>query len=339
MFRLVEDLGIINRYGFNSRGTEEVKRNLLHYYDVDVSGESEITAAGDDKGAVMDTVRRTLHWAWYKLYPPVSTKDGLVGINIGKNKTSDDAAADYVYNIKEFAKHADFMVINVSSPNTAGLRDLQQSDSLRVLLTKCIEARNQQAIAAQTAPVPLLVKLAPDLTDDELQSIATTCLDVGIDGVVLTNTTNQRPDDLVSANRVQVGGLSGAPVKDMSTECIRKMYRYTDGKLPIVGVGGVGTGRDAFEKFKAGASLVEVYSMMVFNGPGSVSRIRHELADLMIQNGKRSIEDVVGMDHEDIFWRRREEQKLQRIQREGSRDLLLQPLQRQKQQESQPQPQ
>jgi dihydroorotate dehydrogenase len=137
------------------------------------------------------------------------------------------------------------------------------------------------------------------------------------DGVVVTNTTNQRSDDLVSVlHREEVGGLSGAPLKDRSTACIRKLYKWTNGDLFIIGVGGIGSGEDAYEKLKAGASVIQIYSMMVYNGPGCVSRIRHDLADLMLQNGQRSLQDVIGRDHEEIFWRKRQ-QRSQLVAKEG----------------------
>jgi dihydroorotate dehydrogenase len=121
---------------------------------------------------------------------------------------------------------------------------------------------------------------------------------------------------LLSKHRGEIGGLSGKPVKDQSTECIRRLFRLTDGKIPIIGVGGVGSGHDAYEKLKAGASLVQVYSMMVYQGPGVISRIRHDLATLMLENGQRSIVDVIGADHEDIFWRKREERIAQKRRRD-----------------------
>jgi dihydroorotate dehydrogenase len=184
------------------------------------------------------------------------------------------------------------------------LRDLQEAEQLESLLQTCVRVRNELETEQR---VPLLVKLAPDLTDDDLEEIAKVLMKSDIDGIVVTNTTNQRPNDLISKHRVEVGGLSGVPVRDKSTEVIRTLFALTDGKIPIIGVGGVGSGHDAYVKLKAGASLVQVYSMMVYKGPGVVSKIRKELAELMLQNGQRSIEDVVGMDHDDIFWRKREE--------------------------------
>jgi dihydroorotate dehydrogenase len=147
---------------------------------------------------------------------------------------------------------------------------------------------------------------------------ATVVMDSGLDGMIVSNTTNARPEMLISNHRHESGGLSGAPIKDRSTECIRTMYRLTEGKIPIIGVGGVGSGRDAYDKIKAGASLVQVYSMMVFEGPGVVSRIRKELADILLENGYRSVEEVVGSSCEDIYWNRREE-KVRRKMKENEK--------------------
>jgi len=234
-----------------------------------------------------------------------------LGVNIGKNKTSEDAVADYVTGIETLSPYADYIVINISSPNTAGLRDLQHADALKRLLDACIKARDRVAASSEDAkkkstPVPLFVKLAPDLSDEELRHVARTCLAMGVDGIVVTNTTLQRPADLLSREAREIGGLSGAPIKDRSTECIRTVFTATEGRLPIIGVGGIGSGKDAYEKLAAGASLVQVYSMMVYKGPGLISRIRHELAECMVQNGKRTLKDVIGSDHDEIFWKKRE---------------------------------
>ena len=309
MYRLVEDYGIINRYGFNSKGCAAVKENLATFRDPSIGKDQAIQ---QDEASNM--LLATFHWLKRTLYPTHHAK-GLVGINIGKNKTTDDAVVDYEHNIRELGPLSDFLVVNISSPNTPGLRDLQVS-GLEQLLRRCLHTRDE----LDNKP-PLLVKLAPDLNDDELKIIALTCKELDIDGLVVSNTTVTRPDVLISKNQKESGGLSGAPIRDRSTECISKLYQLTDGTIPIIGVGGVGSGKDAFDKLRAGASLVEVYSMMVYNGPGVVSRIRNELAELMIHHGKRSIEDVVGMDHEDIFWRRREMVKIQ-SRRRNSQNLL-----------------
>ena len=205
-------------------------------------------------------------------------------------------------------------MINVSSPNTPGLRSLQGSGPLRNLLERAASARDEHAPHAL-----LFVKLSPDLTYGEMEDVARVVTECGVDGAIMSNTTDARPDMLASKHRGEAGGLSGAPVRDRSTECIRTMYRLTEGRLPIIGVGGVGSGRDAYDKIKAGASLVQIYSMMVYEGPGVVSRIRRELADIMLENGYKSVDEFVGSSCEDIYWNRREE-KVRRKMRESEKN-------------------
>ena len=199
-------------------------------------------------------------------------------------------------------------MINISSPNTPGLRDLQKSEPIRRLLKVAVQKRD----ALQNKP-PLFVKIAPDLSIEEMNDIASAVIENNIDGILVTNTTNQRPDSLKSSKSSETGGLSGLPIRDISTECIRKMYALTKGRVFIVGIGGVGSGHDAYEKLKAGASVVQIYSRMVYEGPGVVSRIRNELAKLMLENGQRRVEEVIGLDHEDIYW----DKKLKSVQDES----------------------
>ena len=149
------------------------------------------------------------------------------------------------------------------------------------------------------------MKIAPDLTLEEMKDIASAVLENNVDGILVTNTSNQRPDILLSKHSGETGGLSGTPIRDLSTKCIREMYKLTRGNVFIIGIGGVGSGHDAYEKLKAGASVVQIYSRMVYEGPGVVSRIRKELAELMVENGHRCVEDVVGLDHENIYWEKR----------------------------------
>jgi dihydroorotate dehydrogenase len=220
---------------------------------------------------------------------------------------------DYTQGIKELGPYADYLVINVSSPNTPGLRSLQQADRLHNLITSTQSARDQYAPHA-----PLFVKLAPDLTNEEMTEIAQVMMQTQIDGMIVSNTTNARPDFLLSKNKTEIGGLSGAPIKERSTECIRIMYQLTKGDIPIIGVGGVGSGRDAYEKMKAGASMIQVYSMMVYEGPGLISRIRKELAEIVEENGHKSVEEVVGLDCEEIYWTKREEMVKRKMSEVGA---------------------
>ena len=219
-----------------------------------------------------------------------ASRNGIVAINIGKNKDVDDAVADYVTGVTAAADLADLLILNVSSPNTPGLRALQKKSELGSLLQSVMTARNGRN-------VPMLVKVAPDLSDDELKDIAGTCLEVGIDGIVATNTTISRPEGLRDANAVQDGGLAGRPLFELSTRILHRLYELTDGKMPLVGVGGIASGADAYAKIRAGASLVQLYSAMVFAGPNLVNRINRDLAALLRRDGFANVKDAIGADH------------------------------------------
>ena len=330
MFRLTEDRAVINRYGFNSTGLDAVESNLrdfviqrdAHTDSLALGGSGSSTQGfgevwkaitaevGDNDNKALQVAKALTSYVVSLVPMPnlrqaKSSTPGLLGVNLGKNKTSIDEVADYTRGIRQLGPYADYLVVNISSPNTPGLRGLQRREPLRRLLDATVAERN--ALPPSKSGIPLLVKIAPDVTDQELEDIAAVVQESGVDGVIVSNTSTSRPDSLISSHRKETGGLSGAPIRQMSTECIRKLYALTSGNVPIVGVGGVGSGRDAYKKLKAGASLVEIYSMMVYEGPGVVSRIRSELADLMVQNGHRRVEDVVGLDHEDLYWRKREE--------------------------------
>ncbi|CAO3407675.1 quinone-dependent dihydroorotate dehydrogenase [Azospirillum largimobile] len=258
LFRLVEQRAVINRMGFNNEGLEAFAQRL------------ERRRAASRRAP------------------------GIVGANLGKNKDTADAADDYVIGVRRLAPLADYLVVNVSSPNTPGLRALQGRDPLRALLERVLEAR---AACGLTRNPPLLLKIAPDLTVEDKSDIAAVALDSGIDGLIVSNTTIARPDSIPAAMRSETGGLSGAPLFEASTSVLREIYALTGGKLPIVGVGGVATGEDAYAKIRAGASLVQLYSAMVYAGPAVVHRIRRELAELLRRDGFRSVAEAVGADH------------------------------------------
>ncbi|PHS79718.1 MAG: dihydroorotate dehydrogenase (quinone) [Rhodospirillaceae bacterium] len=252
LFRLEEDGAVVNRMGFNSEGHDASIARLKN--------------------------RNRAH--------------GIVGVNLGKNKLTEDAAADYEIGARNFGALADFMVINVSSPNTPGLRALQGPDVLRDLLT-----RTQAALAEVTTQdnrPPLLLKIAPDLTDEDKADISAVALETGIDGLIVTNTTIERADSLKSRYKGETGGLSGRPLFDASTRVLAEIYRATKGQLPLIGVGGIENGRGAFEKILAGASLVELYSAMVYQGPAMAAEVNRELADLLKAEGFASVADAVG---------------------------------------------
>jgi len=214
---------------------------------------------------------------------------GFVGVNVGANKDSSDRAADYVACSVALAPYADYLVCNVSSPNTPGLRNLQGRAQLTDLLK-----RTQDAIASK--PVPLVVKIAPDATDDDLDDIVAVCRDLRMDGIIVGNTTLSRPPTLQSGRREETGGLSGAPLTTLSTDVLRKTARRVEGQFPLVGCGGVGSGADAYAKIRAGASLVQLYSAMVFDGPPLIRRIKDELAALLARDKVASVADAVGAD-------------------------------------------
>lgn len=252
LFRLESDGAVVNRMGFNSEGHAPSMARLQ----------------GRDRG------------------------QGIVGVNLGKNKLTEDAAADYEIGARNFGPLADFMVINVSSPNTPGLRALQGPDVLRELLRRTQAALSDACQGA--AKPPLLLKIAPDLTDEDKADIADVALEVGIEGLIVTNTTIERPASLTSPHRGEGGGLSGRPLFAPSTQVLREIYQATQGKLPLVGVGGIEDGRGAYEKILAGASLVELYSAMVYQGPGLAARVSLELAELLKADGYACVSDAVG---------------------------------------------
>jgi dihydroorotate dehydrogenase len=218
---------------------------------------------------------------------------GIVAVNLGRNKDSADAVADYVEGVRHATPLASFLVINVSSPNTPGLRGLQRRQDLAGLLGAAKAARDE---VADRRP-PLLVKIAPDLTEAELADIAAVALDTGIDGIVATNTTIGRPASLRGSHAREPGGLSGRPLFGLSTQVLGSVYRLTGGRLPLIGVGGVASGADAYAKIRAGASLVQLYTAMVYGGPGIVADIRRDLAALVKRDGFSSVAEAVGADH------------------------------------------
>jgi dihydroorotate dehydrogenase len=214
---------------------------------------------------------------------------GVIGVNLGKNRDSQDAAADYALGIRRMAKLADYLVVNISSPNTPGLRDLQRRGNLEALLRALTRTREESGYG-----VPFLVKIAPDLTQPEREDIASIVLEAQIDGLIVANTTVERTAGLVSPYAKEAGGLSGRPLFASSTALLSDMYRLTQGRIPLIGVGGIANAADAFAKIRAGASLVQLYTALVFAGPILVSEIKRGLASLLGVNGFSSIAAAVG---------------------------------------------
>ena len=223
-------------------------------------------------------------------------RKGIVGANVGKNRDAPEAAADYVTSIRGVCVHADYLVCNVSSPNTPGLRSLQARSEIEALIQRVLEARAQSAPDKTQLP-PLLIKVGPDLDEAQIADIAEVALSTKIDGLIVGNTTVTRPPHLKSGHAPETGGLSGAPLAPLATLCLSMMYRATQGKLPIIGCGGIGSGADAYARIRAGASLVQLYSALVFEGPALVNRIKHELTVCLREGSFKSVAAAIGADH------------------------------------------
>ncbi|MGH7111897.1 MAG: quinone-dependent dihydroorotate dehydrogenase [Stellaceae bacterium] len=249
LYRLDEDRAVINRMGFNSAGLDAALARLARRQE----------------------------------------RPGIVGLNLGANRDSGDAAADYEKGVHRAAGLAHYLVVNVSSPNTPGLRAWQRRAALAALLDRLHRAR-----AADLRPVPLFVKIAPDLTAEECRDIAEVALATGLDGLIVANTTIARPPGLKSRHAQEAGGLSGRPLLAPATALLAEMYRLTEGQVPLIGVGGVAGAADAYAKIRAGASLVQVYTALVFAGPALVGRIKRGLAERLRADGYATVAEAVG---------------------------------------------
>jgi len=216
-------------------------------------------------------------------------KTGPVGANIGANKDSGDRIGDYVQGLKWLWGLADWFTVNISSPNTPGLRALQTRAALEELLGRLAEAR-----AALTGDYPVFLKVAPDLEDGEVETIVETVAAFGLQGIIVSNTTISRPDSLRSALKAETGGLSGPPLMTLSTAMLARFHAANDKGLLLIGAGGVASGADALAKIRAGASAVQLYSAMVFEGPGLVTRVKQDLAARLRAEGFASVREAVG---------------------------------------------
>jgi len=255
LFRLERDEAVINRLGFNSDGAETVLRRL----------------AG------------RAHFG------------GIVGVNVGANKDSSERTADYVKLIEIFAPVASYFTVNVSSPNTPGLRNLQQAGMLDDLLARVIDARERVRKNAGEAPV--LLKIAPDLSLGELDDVVQIARSRRVDGMIVSNTTLARPSTLREETRArESGGLSGRPLFRLSTRMVAETYVRVEGAFPLVGVGGIDSGGAALTKIRAGASLIQVYSALVYKGLGLVEDIKNDLASTLLRTGRDSLSEIVGAD-------------------------------------------
>jgi dihydroorotate dehydrogenase len=220
----------------------------------------------------------------------VPQRTGIVGVNIGANKDSTKRAHDYAEGVRAMAPVADYLTINISSPNTPGLRDLQDKEALEELLTIVTMAGRDSATNGRP---PVFLKVAPDLEPSDIDDIARAAMDFGLDALIVSNTTISRPP-LRSHHRDEQGGLSGAPLKPLALQRLRDFRKATGGGIPLIGVGGIGSGRDAYERIRAGASLVQLYSALVFEGPGLVRRMLKDLTQHLEADGFSSMAQAIG---------------------------------------------
>jgi len=246
LFRLTEDRALINRMGFNNDGADAVGERLREQ----------------------------------------PLPDCPIGVNVGKSKSTplEEAPADYAYTYERVADSADYVAVNVSSPNTPGLRELQHREALENILGRLLDAGAD----------PLLVKFSPDLPRPAIEEALAVVDDLDLDGVIATNTTTERPESLQSPNRVERGGLSGAPIEEQATDLVTFIARRTD--VPVVGVGGVSDAAGAYRKIRAGASLVQLYTGFIYEGPGIARRINQGLLELLDRDGFDDVEAAVGAD-------------------------------------------
>ena len=256
IFRLREDEAIINHLGFNNKGTEKALEKL-----------SKINFS--------------------------NLSNGVVGINIGKNQNSENVIEDYCYCLEKLGPLGHYITINISSPNTPGLRDLQLRGKIEVLV-KALQKKQDEFDNLNKKPI--FFKISPDLNDEQLRDIALMSLANNIAGLIISNTTIERPKNLLSKNKNEVGGLSGKPLFVQSTLSLKKMFSLTNGQIPLIGAGGVSNGNECYEKIKCGANLIQLYTALIFRGPKIVNKIKNELVNLIKTDGFKNIKEVVGKD-------------------------------------------
>jgi dihydroorotate dehydrogenase len=219
-----------------------------------------------------------------------STPDEFLGINIGPNKETKEKILDFLECFSKLNKFADYITVNISSPNTVGLRAFHEDKLLFELLSKLLELKKKQKITC-----PIALKLSPDITENEITNINEMILKFKIDGLILTNTTNQNRANLVSEHKDETGGLSGLPLQKLSLKFIKSFYKSNRGKTPIIGVGGIDSGRSAFEKIAAGATAVQLYTGMIYKGPGIVKDIKKELIEILKKEKIKNIQHAIGI--------------------------------------------
>lgn len=257
LFRLVEDEAVINRMGFNNEGAMKAAENLQHYANAGIP----------------------------------------IGINIGKNKVTpnENATNDYATCLDILYRYGHYFVINVSSPNTPNLRDLQETEGLRQLV-RGIQKKKAELEKKGTVSKPILLKVAPDMADEQMRDVVQLAASEGLSGIIATNTTLSREGLQNETMKHETGGLSGKPLTERSTAWIREIYEEVGDNIPIIGVGGIFNGNDAYAKIRAGASLVQVYTGMIYEGPGIVKAINQRLIELLERDGLTNIHEAIGVD-------------------------------------------
>ena len=254
IFRLTEDEAIINHLGFNNKGSEKVLLNLKKIHQINFF-------------------------------------QGIIGINIGKNKDTANSIDDYLFCLEKLGKYGSYITINISSPNTPGLRDLQLRGKIENLI---ISIQKKQSEFDYLRDKPIFIKISPDLNDEQLRDIALMTLANNISGLIISNSTIKRPKNLISKSRNEIGGLTGRPLFLDSTLALKKMFNLTNGQTTLIGVGGISSGSECYEKIKSGASLTQIYTSLVYRGPKVVKKIKSELVDLIKTDGYKNIKEVVG---------------------------------------------
>ena len=251
IFRLLEDKAIINRLGFNNIGAEKVLQNIEKYDS--------------------------------------ANGPGLLGVNLGKNLDSKELIEDYLKLLKIFNRKASYITLNVSSPNTPGLRELEQKDNLDKLVKKISLFKRKNSVN-----IPVFLKIDPDISKNQLGDISDIVLSSRIDGVIISNTSIQRSNELISKHASEKGGISGLPIKETSNKLLKDFYILTNGKIPLIGVGGISNGKDAYERILNGASLIQLYTSLIYKGPSIVNKIKEELVYLLKRDNYKSLDQAVG---------------------------------------------
>ena len=251
IFRLLEDKAIINRLGFNNIGAEKVLQNIEKYDS--------------------------------------TNENGLLGVNLGKNLDSKELIEDYVKLLKIFNRKASYITLNISSPNTPGLRELEQKDNLDKLVKKISLFKRKNSVN-----IPVFLKIDPDISRNQLGDIADIVLSSTINGVIISNTSIHRSNKLISKHANEKGGISGLPIKETSNKLLKNFYILTNGKIPLIGVGGISNGKDVYERILNGASLIQLYTSLIYKGPSIVNKIKKELVYILKKDNYKSLDQAVG---------------------------------------------